>query len=88
MTVTRDTTAKQIQAWYQEHWGPLQYHTALRVRHTILGDTNVQHARQFTLLPAYTQAILKEDPNAMVKLKLVDNRFSSLFVAPSFSRNA
>jgi hypothetical protein len=88
MTVTRDTTVKQIAAWYQENWGPIQYHTALRARASILGDTGIEHAHQFTLLPAYTAALLNEDPNAMVKLKLVNNWSSSLFIAPSFSQNA
>lgn len=48
----------------------------------------MEQAQQFALLPSYASAILLEDPNACVKLKLVGHRFSSIFIAPSFSRNA
>lgn len=88
MTVTQDTTAKQIMAWYKEHWGPVRYQTAQRVRHHIIGDHTAEQTRQFMLLPSYASQLLKANPNATVKFKVVNNRFSSLFVAPTFSQNA
>jgi hypothetical protein len=88
MTVTRDTTPKQIVAWYKEHWGPVGYQTAYRVRRKIIGNYTVEQTRQFALLPSYATQLLCADPNATVKLKILNNRFSSLFVAPAFSRNA
>lgn len=88
MTVTRDTTAKQMMAWYKDHWGAVSYQTAQRVRHHIIGDHTAEQTRQFAQLPSYAASVLMADPNATVKLKVINNRFSSLFIAPSFSRNA
>jgi hypothetical protein len=88
MTVTRDTKAKQIMAWYKEHWGALSYRTAVRVLHNILGDSTIEQIRQFTLIPSYTTALLAADPTATVKYKQAGWHFSSLFIAPSFLTNA
>jgi hypothetical protein len=88
MTVTRQTTPKQVIAWYQDHHGTIQYHTALRVLHAIRGDEYEEQSLQFALLPSYASNILLVDPFATSKLKLVGHRFSSLFIAPSFATTA
>ena len=59
-------------AWYKEHWGPVLYQTAQRVRHHIIGDHTAEQTRQFMLLPSYASQLLKANPNATVKLKVVN----------------
>jgi hypothetical protein len=88
MTVMQDTTAKQVMAWYKGHRGPVCYQTTQKARHHIIGDHTAEQTCQCMLLPSYASQLLKADPNATVKLKWCNNRFSSLCVAPIFSQNA
>lgn len=88
MSITRQTTAKQVTSWYRDHHGPIAYRTALRVLHSIRGDKITKQSHQFALLPSYALQLLAVDPTATVKLKRVGHRFSSLFVAPSASTSA
>lgn len=88
MSVTWQTSAKQVITWYRDHYGKLSCRTALRVLHSIRGDDLTDQAHQFTLLPSYAEHLLKVDPMATVKLKKIGNRFSSLYVAPSASSHA
>jgi hypothetical protein len=83
MAITRQTTPKQIIAWYRDHHGPIQYHTALQVLHAIRGDAYEEQSHQFALLPAYASNLLTLHPLATCKLRTVGNQFSSLFVSPS-----
>ena len=55
MTITRDTTPKQIQQWYRDFHGSLAYHTAFRVLLSILGVTNSEQSIQFTLLTSISE---------------------------------
>ena len=88
MTITRETTPKQIIEWYRDRHGPLVYHSAFRSLHGILGDRTDKQTLQFALLQAYARRLLESDPGATVKLKIIGTRFSSLFVSPSFAKHA
>lgn len=88
MTVIRETSVKEIVEWYKDNWGHMNRYTAYRIKDNILGDNAANQAHQFTLPSSYADAIKHEDPGTTVKLKIIDSHFSSLFVCPSFSRNA
>lgn len=89
MSVTRKTTPHQIIVWWKDHqYGDLPYQSARCVLHKILDDNKDEQAHQFTLLPLYSRQILSSDPGSTVKLKFVDNRFSSIFISPSYARDA
>ena len=88
MAVTRQSTPRQIMTWYRGTNGPIEYFTALRVLHAINGDEHTEQSRQSALLPSYAHHILAADPTATVKLQIINNRFSTFFVAPTASKMA
>ena len=89
MSVSHNTRPKDIMAWWNSrHAGRMEYHAAYRVLRNILGDALDEQIRQFALLPAYIRRIEQEDIGSYTRLKLVGTRFSSLFIAPSFCRQA
>lgn len=89
MPVNHNTTPALIQEWYRDRHGPCSYKTAQRIRTSLLGNAQAIQAEQFTLLPAYVERILAQDPGALAKLCLDPScRFANLFVCPSSSRSA
>lgn len=89
MSVTRDTTPAQVIEWWRDReCSELSYESALRILSAINGNELEHQIHQFSLLPSYAQHILTLDLQALVHMKTVSQRLSSLFIAPSRMRQA
>lgn len=89
MSVHRQTTVNDLMLWWKDHQvGKLNYTNAHRVLRNIKGDEGDGQAKQFALLPSYARHIQQTDLGSFVRLKVIGNRFSSIFIAPSSARAA
>ena len=76
-------TQNTAPGWCKEHRYDIEFRQAFRALKSILGDGELEQARQFALLPSYAQRLLISDPRATVKLQIQENRFHSLFICPT-----